>query len=79
MSNNFKFVLNSKGVQELLKSPQMQSILAEHANAVAGRAGEGYEARYHVGKKRAYANVYAETAEAKRDNMDNNTLLKSLR
>ena len=76
--NNFKFKLNSKGVQELLKSPEMQSILAEYANDVAERAGVGYEARYHVGKKRAYANVYAETAEAKRDNLDNNTLLKSL-
>lgn len=77
--SDFKFVLNSKGVQELLKSPEMQSILANYANQVADRAGDGYEARYHIGKKRAYANVYAETAEAKRDNMDNNTLLKSLK
>lgn len=76
--NNFKFKLNSSGVQELLKSPEMQSILASYANQVAAKAGDGYEARYHVGKKRAYANVYAETAEAKRDNLDNNTLLKSL-
>lgn len=77
--SDFKFVLNSKGVQELLKSPEMQSVLANYANQVANRAGDGYEARYHLGKKRAYANVYAETAEAKRDNMDNNTLLKSLK
>lgn len=77
--SNVKFVLNSAGVRELLKSAEMQSILAGYANEVADRAGEGYEARYHVGKKRAYANVGAITPEAKRDNMDNNTLLKSLK
>lgn len=79
MSDGFRFELNRAGVRELLKSPEMQSILADYANDAAEWAGEGYEARYHVGKNRAYANVCAVTAEAKQDNWDNNTLLKSLK
>ena len=50
-----------------------------YAQQTANRAGEGYSAETHLGKKRAYANVYAETRNAKRDNLDNNTLLKSLK
>ena len=76
---NFKFELNKAGVRELLKSAEMQSVLDGYAKAAANRAGEGYDAEVHLGKKRAYANVYAATPEAKRDNLDNNTLLKSLK
>ena len=77
--SKIKFELNSAGVRELLKSAEMQSILDGYAQEAAVRAGEGYNAETHLGQKRAYANVYAETYEAKRDNMDNNTLLKSLK
>lgn len=77
--SKIKFELNSAGVQELLKSSQMQAILEDYAQQTANRAGEGYSAETHLGKKRAYANVYAETRKAKRDNLDNNTLLKSLK
>ena len=77
--SNVKFVLNSEGVQELLKSAEMQAVLDSHAQAVADRAGLGYAAETKVGKKRAYANIYAETYGAKRDNLENNTLLKSLK
>lgn len=77
--SKIKFELNSEGVRELLKSAEMQSILDGYAQEAAVRAGEGYNAETHLGQKRAYANVYAETYAAKRDNMDNNTLLKSLK
>ncbi len=33
----------------------------------------------HVGKNRANAMVFAETYQAKRDNMKNNTILKAVR
>lgn len=77
--SKIKFELNSAGVQELLKSPEMQNILDGYAQSAAVRAGEGYDADIHLGKKRAYANVYAATPEAKKDNLENNTLLKSLK
>lgn len=76
--SSIKFVLNKDGVRELLQSEAMQSILNDYAESASSRAGEGYNSEVHMGKKRAYANVYAETYEAKQDNLDNNTLLKSL-
>lgn len=74
-----KFELNEAGVQELLKSAEMQGILKEHADAKASEAGEGYASSVHVGAKRAYANVYPDTHEAYLDNLDNNTLEKVIR
>ena len=76
--NKFKLVLNDKGIQELLKSDEMQSILSEHGATVARRAGAGYESDVHEYKKRAVANVYPATSEAAVDNLENNTLLKAL-
>ena len=61
--NKVKFKLNSKGVQELLKSPQMQGILREKARSVASNAGQGYFSEENVYTKRAVARVYAGTYE----------------
>lgn len=74
-----KFKLNSSGVGQLLKSPEMQSMLTEKASGVRKRAGEGYAQDIYVGKSRANAMVYADSYKAKRDNMKNNTLLKAVR
>lgn len=71
--------LNSAGVQELLKGSSMQSVLSEHARAISGNAGEGYSQDIYVGKTRANAMVYADTYQAKKDNLENNTLLKAVR
>lgn len=76
MAKTSYFELNPAGVVELLQSPEMQGILANIASAKAAEAGEGYNSAVHVGAKRAYANVYAETHEAFVDNLHNNTLLK---
>lgn len=73
------FVLNQAGVAALMKSPEMQDILKEKATAVRTRAGEGYMQDLFVGKNRANAMVSADTVQAKRDNMKNNTLLKAVR
>ena len=73
-----KFKLNKKGVGELLKSREMQSVLNQHAYRTQSKAGAGYDVESFVGFDRAHALVYAETSEAKRDNLENNTLLKSL-
>lgn len=73
-----KFKLNRQGVSELMKSSEMQSVLVEKAKAVRLIAGEGYTQDVHVGKNRSNAMVYAETIQAKRDNLKNNTLVKAL-
>lgn len=79
MTNSFKFKLNSSGVKDLLKSDEMQAILVERATRIKYRCGEGYEQDIFVGKKRANAMVWADSVEARKDNMENNTLLKAVK
>lgn len=74
-----KFKLNSDGVRELLKSQEMQSVLIKKATGIKNRCGEGYTQDVYVGKNRANAMVKAETYQAKRDNLKNNTILKAVR
>ena len=72
-----KFELNHAGVVQLLKSPEMQSVIESEANGVSNRAGDGYQVRY--GRDRVVAFVETGTDAAAQDNMDNNTLLKAVR
>lgn len=77
--SKMKFKLNQAGVAELMKSAAMQNVLSEHATAIRSRCGDGYEQDVYVGKNRANAMVSAKSAEAKRDNMKHNTILKAVR
>ena len=74
-----KFKLNRKGVKEMLKSDEMQAVLKEHATNIKNRCGDGYEQDIYIGKNRANAMVSATTYQAKKDNLDNNTLLKAVK
>ena len=77
MANKFK--LNRAGVGELLKSSEMGAVCKEYADVIQSRCGnEGYESNVMVGKNRVRASVYAGTVEARRDNLENNTLLKAV-
>jgi len=73
------FKLNRSGVAALMKSGNMQSVLKKHASGIKSRAGAGYEQDMYVGKNRANAMVWASSYEAKKDNLENNTILKSVR
>lgn len=79
MAERFRIELNSDGVKELLKSPEMASICQQHAQAIANRAGGGYAVTVYTGASRVNASVITETPEAIRENMKNNTLLKAVR
>lgn len=70
--------LNPEGVRQLLRSPEMMSICSSQAQAIAARAGAGYEVSTYTGRNRVNASVHAATRKARRDNMKNNTLLKAL-
>ena len=74
-----KIKLNYAGVGELLKSPQMRAICEQHAVAVRARCGDGYEHDSYAGQNRANAMVWPSSAQAKRDNARNNTILKALK
>ena len=43
MAEKIRIELNSEGVRELLKSPEIMSVCKGHADRIAGRAGGGYE------------------------------------
>lgn len=73
-----RFKLNSAGVIELLKSSEMQSVLKEYGGMVASSAGNGYSCDEVMSGDRAKVFVRAETSEAQKDNLENNTLLKAL-
>ena len=77
--SKMQFKLNSSGVSSLLKSAEMQNVLEKNASAIKNRCGDGYEQDIYVGKNRANAMVRAETTKAKKDNYNNNTLLKAVR
>ena len=75
--SDFKFVLNRAGVRELMQSQEMQDVLVEFAGQVAERAGDGYDV--YIGMNRANVSVMTATEEAMADNLDHNTLEKSIR
>lgn len=77
--SKIKFVLNRKGVNQLLKSAEVQSSLDSIADNIQSKAGVGYEKNSYVGKNRANAMVYADSIKAKVVNSKNNTLLKAAR
>lgn len=71
---------NSEGIEELLKSEEIQNVVNSAAEAIAEAAGEGYEvgrAEDKILDTRAIATVYAATDAAKKDTLENNTLLKA--
>ena len=73
-----KFKLNLSGLNELMRGAEMQGVLTEAANRIAGAAGSGYEIEAgHPIRFVAIAAVHAETAEAKKDARENDTLLKA--
>lgn len=73
-----KFELDRAGVREMLQSQAAMSICKEYADSIRNGAGDGYEVSTYVGKNRVNASVRAATYEARKDNYENNTLLKAL-
>lgn len=62
---NVRIVLNSAGVEELLKSEEVRADLERRARNIAEAAGDGFEASSEIGINRARAEVRADTIEAK--------------
>ena len=79
MADKIKFELNRSGVRELLQSKEMMSVCKSYADSALSSLGDGYEATTFTGQTRVNAEVAAVTYEAKKENSENNTILKSLR
>ena len=69
------FKLNRAGVREILQSQGVQDLLKAEASS---RAPAGCEVDVLVGTRRANARITPMTFKAKRDNLQNNSLLKAL-
>lgn len=74
-----KIILNSDGVRDLLLSDEIAALCREKAAAACGRCGAGYQSDVYYGKKRVNAMIWAESSAAKKDNLENNTILKALK
>ena len=78
-----KFKLNLPGLNQLMKSTEMQGILTQYGQAVSSRAqsmcpeGE-YAVRTYPINWIAVCNISAENYEAVKDGYEHNTLLKAL-
>ena len=77
--SSVKVVLNHSGVRELLKSEEMMQICKGYADNALGRLGDGYEVNCHIGKNRVNAEIKAVSFSARRENIENNSILKALR
>ena len=76
MATKIKF--NSKAIGTLLKDPAVVADLERRAEAIADAAGEGYDAVSSEPHTRARAAVVTATLAARKDNAENNTLLRAL-
>lgn len=75
---NVKVVLNSKGIQEMLKSPEVADMCMQKAASALSRCGDGYETESRTYPERKGAVIKAVSYKAKQDNLKNNTLLKAV-
>ena len=74
-----RFELNLPGLNELMKSGEMQTVLNQTASQIAGRAGDGFEVEgAHPLSFVAITSVRAESAEARRACNQNNALEKAV-
>lgn len=81
MSKNVKFVLDIKGLNELMKSEWFQGVLNETAEGVVSRAeAQGLSASYrtHLGSFTAITNVYPDDEESIKKNLQDNSLAIAL-
>ena len=76
--SNVEIKVNYKGVGALLRGPEVREMVDSIGAGIASRAGDGYGNRTHYTGQRSICNVYADSKEAKKDNLEHNTLLKAM-
>lgn len=73
-----KFKLNLQGLNELMKSSEVQAVLDKAGEQVANAAGSDYAASGKAGKYIGFSNIYPNSKQAAHENYTQNTLLKAL-
>ena len=61
-----------------MQSQEMMNICTKLAFQAQSKLGDGYEVTYMTGKSRVNASIGAKSAEAVKENYENNTILKAL-
>lgn len=79
MAKKMRVTLNSAGIRKLLRSDELLQECKDRAYQAQAKLGDGYSVNYRKGKVRANAEIVAESEEARRENSENNTLLKAVR
>lgn len=78
MADKFRLKVWPMEIRQMLNSEGAISVCRHYAQQVAGRAGSGYDIRVKHSTRRGVVFVYPATAVARRDNLQNNSLLKAL-
>lgn len=73
-----KIELNRAGIDELLKSQEMEDAVHAETRKVAERLGGAYDTDVKMMPTRVISSVFTTDKAAIRDNMQNNTLLKAV-
>lgn len=81
MAESIRIVINHDGFRELLCSDEMHDLVQEHAEAVAQRAGDGFEATTFMGGfggGRWVGNVKTISTEARKAEAENMVLSQAV-
>lgn len=68
MADKVRIELNSAGVRDMLRSPEMLSVCMEVANSIKRNYGGDVELSPYTGKNRVNVSIIAPFSEASQDN-----------
>lgn len=78
MASSARVQLDSKGIEQLLRSPEVVKDLERRAAAVAAAAGPGMRSGAYQGRDRARARVWTGSAAAKRAEAESRALTRAI-
>lgn len=76
--SDIRVELEHDNIQAFLRSADVMALVSGYAKAAAAQLGEGYESDESVQPTRAVASVYADTPEARKKNLESNSILKAV-
>ncbi|MBQ3321894.1 MAG: hypothetical protein IJH05_03505 [Firmicutes bacterium] len=80
MAKGVEIEIFDAGIQEILKSNDIQSLCTKYGQKILDRvgSGNGYIMDTQIGKYRSKTRVTAKSGAARRSELKNNTLLKAM-
>ena len=75
--SDIRVELEHDNIQAFLRSADVMALVSGYAKEAAAQLGEGYEAETYHAATRNIASVYADTPEARKKNLESNSILKA--